>query len=135
MRVTVVRMGPPTWSWRGLLFLFVVNAAGLWLAAALVPGIEIDDAPSLIAVTAIFAIVNTFVRPLAYLLTACLIVLTFGLFIIVVNAAMLGLTAWIADWLDLGFHVDGFWSAIFGSLIISFVSILAMVVARMWRIG
>ena len=136
MRMTVIRFGGPSrWTLRGMLFRLAVNAAGLWLAAALVPGIEIDDWQSLLAATALFAIVNAIVRPFAYLFGFCLIVLTFGLFIIVVNTAMLGLTAWIAGQLDLNFDVDGFWSALFGSLIISSVSFLAYAAVRAWRVG
>ena len=113
-----------------MLFRMAVNAAGLFLASAAVPGIEIDDWQSLLAGTAIFAIVNALLRPLAYLLSCCLIVFTFGLFVIVVNAAMLGATAWTAGQLDLNFAVDGFWSAVGGSLIISAVSLVANIVAR-----
>lgn len=136
MRVMTVGFGGPRRpTLRGLLFRFAVNAAGLWLAAGLVPGIEVDDAASLLAATALFALVNSLVRPFAYLAGACVIVLTFGLFIVVINALMLALTAWIAGQLELGFRVDDFTSAIFGALIIGFVSMLAFVVVRAWRIG
>ncbi len=136
MRMTVVRFGGPSrWTLRGMLLRFAVNAVGLGVAAALVPGIEIDDGQSLLAAAALFAIVNTIVRPFAYLFGFCLIVLTFGLFIIVVNTAMLGLTAWIAGQLDLNFDVDGFPSALFGSLIISFVSFLGYAIVRAQRLG
>ena len=74
-------------------------------------------------------------RPFAFLASCCLIILTFGLFIVVINAAMLGLTAWISGQLDLSFHVDDFGSAVFGALIISFVSFLAYTVVRIWRLG
>ena len=136
MRVSVINFGGPRrTTLRGLLLRFLVNGAGLWVAAALVPGIEIDDAASLLAATALFALVNTLVRPLAYLASACLIVLTFGLFIVVVNALMLALTAWLAGQLDLGFRVDDFASAIFGALLIAFVSFGAYTVVRAWRLG
>ena len=96
----------------------------------IVPGIEISDWQSLLAGTAIFAIVNALLRPLAYLVSCCLIVFTFGLFVTVINAAMLGATAWAAGQLELNFEVDGFWSAVWGALIISAVSLIATVVAR-----
>ena len=136
MRVSVVNFGGRRrTTLRGLLFRFVVNGAGLWVAAALVPGIEIDDAGSLLAATALFALVNTLVRPFAYLASACLIVLTFGLFIVVVNSLMLALTAWLAGQLDLGFRVDDFQSAIFGALLIAFVSFGAYTLVRAARLG
>ena len=129
-RGTFVRFdnGSQDWSLRSMLLRFVVNLAGLWLASAIVPGIEIDDWQSLLVGGAIFAIVNTLLRPILAALSCCLIVLTFGLFLVVINAAMLGLTAWAAGQLELNFHVDGFWSAVFGSLVISVVSLLATVV-------
>ena len=136
MRMVVVggpRERRPPSPWDLLLRLFV-NAVGLWLAAILVPGIQIDDVPSLVAATALFALVNTLVRPLAFLASACVIVLTFGLFIVVINALMLALTAWIAGQLGLGFRVDGFASAIFGALIVALLSLLVSSVLR-WRRG
>lgn len=109
---------------------FVINGTGLFIASVIVPGIEIGDWQSLLAGSAIFAIVNVLLRPLAYLVSCCLIVLTFGLFVVVINAAMLGVTAWAAGQLDLSFTVDGFWDAMQGALVISLVSFIATVVAR-----
>ena len=116
---------PPSSSARALLVRLAVNAAGLYLAAALVPGIEVGDWQSLVAGTAIFAIVNMVLRPVALFLSCCLVVVTFGLFVVVINAAMLGVTAWAASGLGLNFEVDGFWSAIAGALVISAVSLVA----------
>src|SRR5262245_36121970 len=99
--------GRDEWTLRAMALRFLANLVGLWLASAIVPGIRIDDWQSLLVGTAIFAIVNTIVRPLAAAVSCCLIVLTFGLFVIVINAAMLGLTAWAAGQLDLNFEVDG----------------------------
>ena len=131
-RVYSYRPGPaePAWSPRVLLFRLAVNASGLFLASVIVPGIEIGDWQALVAGTAIFAIVNALLRPLALLLSCCLIIFTFGLFVVLINTAMLGATAWAAGQLELNFSVDGFWSALFGALIISAVSILASMVAR-----
>ena len=125
-------MGPggPRSSPRTLAFRLAVNAAGLLLASVLVSGIEIGDWQSLVAGTAIFAIVNALLRPLAYLVSFCLIVSTFGLFVLVINAAMLGATAWAAGQLDLNFRVDGFWSAVAGALVISAVSMVGSIMAR-----
>jgi putative membrane protein len=112
-----------------------VSAIGLWVASELVPGIHIGDWQSLVAGTAIFAIVNALVRPLATFATFCLVIVTFGLFLLVINAAMLGLTAWISGRVGLNFTVDGFWSAIFGAIVISLVSFVATLVAGNRRLG
>ena len=112
----------------GMLFRAAINAAGLFLASAIVPGVRINDWQSLVAGTAIFAIVNMLLKPVAALFSACLIVLTFGLFAIVINAAMLMVSAWAAGRLGLNFHVDGFWPAVLGSLVISVVSLMATMV-------
>jgi putative membrane protein len=122
-------MGPSPLPGPGaLLVRFAVNATGLFLASCLVPGIEVGDWQSLVAGTAIFAIVNMLLRPLALFLSCCLVVATFGLFVLVVNAAMLGVAAWAAGELGLNFRVEGFWSAIGGALVISVVSLLAQLV-------
>ena len=120
---------------RGLLVRFALNAVGLWVAAAIVPGIELEGWASLLAVTAILALVNSLVRPFAFLASACLIVLSFGLFVVVLNALMLALTAWVAGELDLDFRIDTFWSALFGAVIVSLVSFFGYVTARAWRLA
>jgi putative membrane protein len=113
-----------------LLARFLVNGVGLFLASVIVPGIEIGDWQSWLAGTAIFAIVNMLLKPLAVLVSCCLIVVTFGLFVLVINTALLGATAWVAGQLELEFTVDGFWSAFFGALIISLVSLFASIVIK-----
>ena len=120
----------PDWSPQTLVLRLLINASGLLLASAIVPGIHIDDWQALVAGSASFAIVNMLLRPLAYVLSFCLIVATFGLFVLVVNGALLAVTAWTAGQLDLNFSVDGFWSAVFGALIISLVSLFASLVVR-----
>lgn len=122
--------GGDPWAARTLAIRFVVNLAGLWLADTLVPGIHIDDVPSLLAGTAIFAIVNLLLRPLATFVSCCLIVGTFGLFVLVINGLLLALSAWVAGRLGLGFVIEGFWSAFFGALVISIVSFIATVLVR-----
>ncbi|MCK9486366.1 MAG: phage holin family protein [Dehalococcoidia bacterium] len=117
-------------SLEALLVRFVINLAGLFLAEAIVPGIEIGDTESLVLGTAIFAVVNMLLRPVATLFAFCLIILTFGLFVLIINTALLGATAWIAGQLDLAFTIDGFWSAFFGALIISLVSLVASTLVR-----
>lgn len=120
----------PGFSLEALLIRFVINLAGLFLAEAIVPGIVIGDTESLVLGTAIFAVVNMLLRPIATIFAFCLIILTFGLFVLVINTALLGATAWIAGQLGLEFTIDGFWSAFFGALIISLVSLVASTFVR-----
>ncbi|MCY0924745.1 phage holin family protein [Streptomyces sp. H27-H1] len=107
----------------------LANAAALAVAIWLLAGITLDDGSSmgrrvlsLILVALIFGLVNFIVKPVVKLLSLPLFVLTLGLFTLVVNAAMLLLTSWLATQFDLSFHVDGFWTAVVGALIISIVS-------------
>lgn len=105
-----------------------VNALALGVAVWLFDGITLSGesdtnrAIELVVVGAIFGLVNMIVRPIVNLLSLPLIVLTLGLMLLVVNALMLLLTSKIAGSLDLSFHVDGFWTAVLGGLIISVVS-------------
>ncbi|MFA7296936.1 MAG: phage holin family protein [Dehalococcoidia bacterium] len=112
-----------------LLFRALVNALGLWLASVIVPGVHVDDWQSLVVGTALFAIVNTLFKPLAAFVSCFLIVATFGLFLLVLNAAMLALAAWLAGVLGMNFRVDGFRAAVFGALVISLVSVAASLIA------
>ncbi|MFD3696711.1 phage holin family protein [Streptomyces sp. NPDC058646] len=105
------------------------NAAALAVAIWLLSGITLDDGSSLgsrtltlILVALVFGLVNFLVKPVVKLLSLPLFVLTLGLFTLVVNALMLLLTSWLAEQFDLSFHVDGFWTAVLGGLIISLVS-------------
>ncbi|MGC2996833.1 phage holin family protein [Streptomyces sp. G35A] len=77
---------------------------------------------TLVLVALIFGLVNVLVKPVVKLFSLPLLILTLGLFTLVVNALMLLLTSWLADQLDLSFHVEGFWTAVLGGLIISVVS-------------
>lgn len=129
MRGYSYRVGPGgSDSLSAMLVRALVNAVGLFTASVLVPGVHIGDWQSLVAGTAIFAIVNALLKPLAALVSFCLLLVTFGLFVVVINAAMLMVSAWAAGRLGLNFRVDGFWSAVFGSLVISVVSLVATVV-------
>ena len=110
----------------------VINGLALWIAAWAVPGITFGDdmgtgntVLTVVIVALIFGVVNALVRPIAALLSLPFIILTLGLFIFILNAAMLQLTSWLAGVFDLAFHVENFfWDAIWGSLIITFVSLL-----------
>ncbi len=108
-----------------LLIRLIVNAVALYVATVLVPGLTFDGHWTTLAVVAlIFGLVNALVRPLLELLTCPLILLTLGLFTLVINALMLELTGWVADQFGLGFHVAGFVPALIGALVISIVSFL-----------
>ena len=110
----------------------VINGLALWIAAWAVPGITFGDdmgtgntVLTVAIVALIFGVVNALVRPIAALLSLPFIILTLGLFIFILNAAMLQLTSWLAGVFDLAFHVENFfWDAIWGALIITFVSLL-----------
>ncbi len=107
---------------RNLAVRLIINAAALWVADALVGGIRIEGWQALAVMAIIFGLVNAFAKPALTLITCPLIVLTLGLFLLVINTAMLGLSAWIAGGLGADVTIDGFWSAFAGALIISIVS-------------
>jgi putative membrane protein len=105
----------------GLWLRLLVVAFGLWLAAELVPGIEVQGLWTLLGAALLLGIVNAVVRPLLVILTLPITLLTLGLFLLVVNAAMLGLVAWMFD----NFAISGFWPAVLGSIVISLTGWLA----------
>ena len=110
-----------------MLFLLrlLINAAALWVAIQLVNGIEHRGSWwSLLFVALVFGLLNASIRPLLKLLSLPIIILTLGLFIFVINALMLLMTGWVSGLLNLGFHVDGFWDAFKGGLIVTIVSLL-----------
>lgn len=113
---------PGDFGWPGLAVRFVVNVAALWFSQLIVRGFDIEGWTALLIGAAIFGVVNAFIRPVIALISCPLTVLTLGLFTLIVNAAMLGLTAWVAGWFDLAFEVDGFVAALLGALVISLVS-------------
>ncbi|MGW2560597.1 phage holin family protein [Streptomyces sp. NPDC001514] len=106
----------------------IANAGALAVAIWLIQDITLTGgstgkkALTLVLVALLFGLVNFLVKPVAKLLTLPLFVLTLGLFTLVINALMLLLTSWLADELGLSFHVEGFWTAVLGGLIISIVS-------------
>jgi putative membrane protein len=99
----------------GFVFRAVIAALGLWIATRWVRGIYIDTPTTLVLAGALLGVVNAFVRPIAVILTFPFTVLTIGLFLLVVNAAMLGLVALLLP----GFHIDGFGAAFLAALIVS----------------
>lgn len=102
----------------GFFFRLLATAAGLWIAAAIVPGIEVGESSTFFLAAILLGIVNAFVRPIIIVLTLPISVLTLGLFLMVINAGMLGLVAWLLD----DFALSGFFAALLGSFIISIVS-------------
>jgi putative membrane protein len=103
----------------------VVNALALAAAAWLIEGIRVEgstteeQAITLIVVALIFGVVNAVVEPIVKLLSLPFIILTLGLFLIVINAAMLLLTSWISGELGRRFEVEGFWTAVLGAIVIT----------------
>ena len=100
----------------GFVLRVAIVALGLWLATLILPGLYFESAGYLLGAALLLGIVNAIVRPIAVILTLPLTLLTLGLFLLVVNAAMLGLVALLLE----GFRIDGgFWTALGGSLIVS----------------
>jgi len=99
---------------------------GLFLASRLIPGVSIEGMGNFILAALLLGLVNAFIRPLMFLFTLPLTIVTMGLFIFVVNAAMFGLVAAMLD----NFQVSGFWSALFGAIVVSITSTVAS-----WYIG
>lgn len=99
----------------------VVTMIGLWLSAQLVPGVDFASTGSLIAAAVILGLVNAFVRPILTVITFPITVITLGLFLLVVNAATIGLTAALLG----GFAVDGLWAGIGAAIVTGVVSWLA----------
>ena len=103
----------------------LMNAAALWAATRLVPGISFDgDWRLLFAVALVFGVLNVSVRPVVALLTLPLFIVTLGLFTFVLNALMLWLTSAISNALGLGFHVEGFGAAFIGAFVVTVGSFL-----------
>ena len=115
----------------------LVNAVALWVAVVLVGGVDVEaqttagKVGTVLAVAVIFGLVNAFIRPIALLLSCPLLILTLGLFTLVVNALLFWLTAAVSNALGAPFEVDGFWAAFWGALVVSIVSwLLSMFVRR-----
>lgn len=99
----------------GFLIRMGITAAGLWVASELVDGIVVRDASTLAWAAIVLGIVNAVVRPIAVVLTFPFTLVTLGLFLWVINAAMIGLAAWFLD----GFQIADFKSALFGAILVS----------------
>ena len=102
----------------GFLIRWAVSALSLWVAQAIVPGIRISGASTLWIAALLLGFVNAVVRPALVFFTLPITLLTLGLFLLVVNAAMLGLVAAFLP----GMHIAGFWPALWAALVVSLVS-------------
>jgi putative membrane protein len=105
----------------GFVLRFAISALGLWVASQLVPGVDINGGWTLVVAALLLGIVNALVRPIVLVLTFPFTLITLGLFILVVNAAMFGLVAAFLD----GFRLSGFFAALFGALVVSITSWIA----------
>lgn len=110
---------------------WIINSLAVWAAVTLVPGINwTDDWVSIIVLGLILTFVNYIVRPLAKFVGCLPIILTLGLFTLVVNAFLFWLTGYIGQAFGMGFTVDGFWPAFLGGLVVSVVSLLLGIFLR-----
>src|SRR6202041_2915295 len=110
----------------GFLIRAALVALGLWLASDWVTGVSIDTPSTLILAGILLGVVNSIVRPIAILLTLPMTILTLGLFLLVINAGMVALVAWMLP----GMHVAGFWSAFWTAVLVSLVSFVGS-----WFVG
>ena len=110
----------------GIILRTLISMFGLYLASVLIQGVQIEGTGTFILAALLLGLVNGFVRPIAFLLTLPITIVTLGLFVLVLNAAMFGLVAAMLD----NFSVAGFGSAIFGALIVGITSTIAS-----WYIG
>ena len=102
----------------GFILRVLINAGAIWLAARLIPGITVDSAVTVLLAGLVLGLINALVRPVLVVLTLPITLVTLGLFLLVLNAACLALTAWLVP----GFSVSDFIAAFLGSLLISVVS-------------
>jgi len=111
---------------QGIILRMLIAMFGLFMASKLIPGVSIEGTGTFILAALLLGIVNALVRPIALVLTLPLTVVTFGLFLFVINAGMFGLVAAFLD----NFSVAGFWAAVFGAIVVSICSTVAS-----WFIG
>lgn len=114
----VIQESPFHGGMRNVLTRILITGVAVFLAVATVPGLEAESLSAGIAAVLVLTILNLILRPVLFLLTLPLIVLSLGLFLVVLNAGLLELTAYLVK----GFTVAGFWSAVGGALVISIVT-------------
>lgn len=112
----------------GFIVQLLLTAGALWLSTVIVPDIDVSGSGAfanfmtLLVVALIFGLVNALIKPIVQIFGCAFYVLTLGLFALVVNALMFWLTGWLADKINLPFHVGGFWAAFWGAIIVTLVS-------------
>lgn len=111
---------------QGIILRTLIAILGLFLASSIVPGVSIEGTGTFVLAALLLGLVNALVRPIAFVMTLPLTIVTLGLFLFVLNAAMFGLVAAILD----EFTVSGFWAAVFGAIIVSISSTVAS-----WFVG
>lgn len=115
---------------------WLITAVAVWVASELVGGIHLDGWESTLIVALILGLLNAYIKPLLVFLSFPVLIMTLGLFLIIVNTALLGLTAWIAGKFDsIHFDIDSFGAALLGAIIISIVSWLISLFINPSRVG
>jgi putative membrane protein len=120
----------------GILIRVVLNAVAVWVATLLVGGVDVTadstaaEIGTLLVVGAIFGLVNAVIKPVVKLLSLPLVLLTLGLFALIVNALLFWLTAEVSGAVGAPFEVDGFWSAFWGAIVVGLVSWLLSIVVK-----
>jgi len=110
---------------------WVINAVALYLAVYFVPGVSLQgDWTSLIWLALIFGLINAFLRPLLKLLTCPLILLTLGLFTLLINTFLFWLTSQVGQAFGIGFTIEGFWPAFLGGLVVTVVSVVMSLIFK-----
>ena len=110
---------------------WVINAVALFLAVYLVPGVNLQGGwVSIIWLALIFGLINAFLRPLLKLLTCPLIILTLGLFTLLINTFLFWLTSQVGQAFGIGFTINGFWPAFFGGLVVTVVSVILSLILK-----
>lgn len=118
-----------------LILRWLANAAAIYLAILIVPGIELqrgfgEEWPSILLLALVFGLLNALLRPLVVFLTCPLIILTLGLGTLLINTGMFVLTGWIGQQFGWGFYVEDFWAALLGALVVSLVSLVLSIFIR-----
>jgi putative membrane protein len=110
---------------------WVINAIALYLAVYLVPGVNLEGGwVSILWLALIFGLINAFLRPLLKLLTCPLIILTLGLFTLLINTFLFWLTSQVGQAFGIGFTIDGFWPAFLGGLVVTAVSVIMSLILK-----
>lgn len=115
----------------GIIFIWIATLLGLWIVTLVLPGVRANTTGGLILAALVLGLVNTFIRPVLWLLTLPLTVLTFGLFALVVNAITISLTASLVS----NFEVDGFGSALLAAIIMAILGILGFAALEWLTMG